>query len=119
MEFKGNIEEITLRNKMYRKVIHTTKHQQLVVMSLLPREEIGMEVHNDTSQFIRVEEGRGLAIINGNRYYLKDGDAVVIPHNAYHNIINTSETEFLKLYTVYSPPNHPVGTRQRTKPECD
>jgi mannose-6-phosphate isomerase-like protein (cupin superfamily) len=119
MEFKGNIEDLTEKNQLYRKVIHTNVKQQLVLMSLLPLQEIGMEVHKHTSQFIRVEEGNGVAIINGHRYILKDGDAVVIPPGSYHNIVNTSRANEMKLYTVYSPPHHPVGTKQRVKPKED
>lgn len=119
MEFKGNIEEITKKNKFYRKVICTTENQQLVAMSLLPLEEIGLEMHSDTSQFIKVEKGKGIAVINNNRYLLKDGDAVLVPSGLYHNIINTSKTECLKLYTIYSPPHHPFNTRQKIKPILD
>lgn len=114
-EFKGNIEKLTVSNKFYRKVIHTNDKQQLVLMSLLPLEEIGMEIHEDTSQFIRIEKGKGLAIINDHRYLLKDGDAVVIPQGSYHNIINTSKTEEMKIYTIYSPPHHSPNKRERTK----
>jgi len=119
MEFKGNIEDLTERNKLYRKVIHTNEKQQLVLMSLLPLQEIGMEVHPHTSQFIRVEAGNGVAEINGHRYLLKDGDAVVIPPGSYHNITNTSKKEELKLYTIYSPPHHPPDTKQRVKHKVD
>ena len=113
MEFKGNIENLTLKNLYYRKVIHTNPHQQLVLMSISPQQEIGMERHKTTSQFIRVEKGHGIAIVDGTRYLLKDGDAVVIPPDMYHNIINTSKTESLKLYTIYSPPEHPPFTVEK------
>lgn len=113
--FKGNIEDLTVRNKFYRKVIHTNPRQQLVLMNIQPREEIGEEVHRHTSQFIRVEEGQGVAYIDGEKYLLKDGDALVIPPGAVHNIINTSKVNELKIYTIYSPPEHPFGKVQRHK----
>lgn len=116
--FKGNIEKLTLENNLYRKVISTNLHQQLVLMSLPPHSDIGMEVHEIISQFIRIEEGKGMAILNGKKKLLKNGDALLIPARTYHNIINNSDTP-LKLYTIYSPPNHPVGTSQRVKPEDD
>jgi len=117
--FKGNIEQLSKNNKFYRNVLYTNRKQQLVIMSLLPLEEIGMEKHRHTSQFIRVEKGKGMANINGHRYLLKDGDSVVIPPGTWHNIVNTSKTRSLKLYTIYSPPEHPKNTRQKLKPEND
>lgn len=119
MEFKGNIEEITKKNKLYRRVLHTNANQQLVVMNLLPLQEIGLEVHPNTSQFIRVEDGKGIAVINGNRYFLKDGDAVIVPAGSYHNILNTSRKDCLKIYTLYSPPHHPRDYRQKVKHKED
>lgn len=113
MEFKGNIEDLTLKNNFYRKVLHTNSHQQLVLMSIHPCQEIGEEIHPNTSQFIRVEDGQGIAYINGKRYRLRDGDAVVIPPKTPHNIINTSKTKELKLYTIYSPLEHPKDTKER------
>ena len=89
--YRVNLERVTVANKYYRKVLNTTQHQQLVLMSLLPLEEIGMEIHPDTTQFIRIEHGHALAVIGGKRFYLKDGDAVVIPSQKWHNIINTSK----------------------------
>jgi mannose-6-phosphate isomerase-like protein (cupin superfamily) len=116
MAFRGNIENITLRNKMYRKVIHTIpKYMQLVVMSLLPKQEIGMEKHSDVSQFIRVEKGHGIAIIGGKKYILEDGVSIIIPAKTYHNIINTSDIDDMKLYTIYTPPEHPVNTKEKYK----
>ena len=114
MEYKGNIEKTTVNNKFYRKVLHTTKNMQLVVMMLKPHEEIGMERHKESSQFIRIESGRAKAIINDKQYYLKDGDAVIIPPNSYHNIIATGD-EDLHLYTVYTPPTHSKNTKQKNK----
>jgi mannose-6-phosphate isomerase-like protein (cupin superfamily) len=114
--FKGNIEKLTVKNKTYyRKVLHTNAQQQLVIMSLHPGQDIGMEVHPHTSQFIRVEAGSGAAIIGGQHFRLKDGDAVVIPPGTQHNII--AGAKGLKLYTLYSPPEHHPDTRQREKPE--
>jgi|SRR3972149_10146649 len=118
MAFKGNIETLTLKNKFYRKVLYTVSHSlQLVVMSLKPQEDIGMEKHPSTSQFIRVEKGKGIAIIKNKLYHLKNGDSIIIPPNTYHNIINTSCKNPLKLYTIYTPPEHPKNTKHWTKPQ--
>lgn len=113
--FKGDIESLTLKNTNYRKVLFTDTNQHLVLMSLSPHQEIGMEVHPDISQFIRVEAGKGMAIINDKRYLLKNGSAVIIPQGSYHNIINTSKEVDMKIYTIYSPPHHPLNTIHRTK----
>ena len=104
--FVDNIKEVTENNNNYRRVLATTPNMQLVVMSLNPREEIGMEVHPYHTQFIRVEKGQGVAIIDDLAYDIEDDTAIVIPLNTKHNIINTSKTKKLKLYTLYSPPNH-------------
>ena len=114
--FVGNIEELTLKNNSYRKVIFTTITQQLVVMSLLPREEIGSEHHPHTTQFIRIESGQGEAILNGIKYELSDNMALTIPPGTEHNIINTSDNLPLKLYTIYSPPEHEPDTLEEFKP---
>src|SRR3989344_7737616 len=114
MAFVTNIEKDSLENKNFRKVLYTAKNSQLVVMSLLPKEDIGEEVHQ-LDQFIRVEYGQGKAILNDKEYELASGFAVVVPAGTKHNIINTSETEEMKLYTVYSPPNHKDGTIHATK----
>ncbi len=116
--FKGNIEELTLNNNNFRQVLFTGVNSQLVVMSLGPSEEIGMEVHPKIDQFFRFEKGEGKVIINGEENLVKDGDAVVVPAGAEHNIINTSGTDDLKLYTIYSPPNHPAGTVHATKADA-
>lgn len=116
--FYVDLEQKTLDNNYFREVLYTGKYAQLVVMSLLPNEEIGMEVHPTVDQFIRVEKGAGKAVIDGEEFALKDGSAVLIPAGANHNIINTSTAEPMKLYTVYSPPNHPVGTIHKTKAEA-
>lgn len=116
--FTGNIEQLTLDNNFFRKVLHTASHSQLVVMSLKPMEEIGMETHSDNDQFIRVEAGTGKAVIAGQEYALADGVAVVVPAGAEHNIINTSDSNPMKLYTIYSPAHHPDGTIHETKEEA-
>ena len=114
-ELAFNIERATTSNEAYRLTLYTDRNMQLVLMSLLVGEEIGMEVHPTTTQFIRVERGTGLAVINGHEYALKDGVAVVVPFNTPHNIINTSGTRRLDLYTIYSPPAHAPGTFQLHK----
>jgi mannose-6-phosphate isomerase-like protein (cupin superfamily) len=115
--FVDNIEKLTLENENFRKVIYTAKNSQLVLMSLLPGEEIGQEVHN-LDQFLRIEKGVGKAILNGVEYDISDGSAIVVPAGTSHNIINTSQTEKLKLYTIYSPPNHMDGTVHPTKADA-
>ena len=116
--FYGNIKELTLENNNYRRVLNTTPTQQLVVMSLLPNEEIGLEVHPYTSQFIRIEEGTGIAIMDDTFYELEDDDVIVIPPNTLHNITNTGNND-LKLYTIYSPPEHAYNCVDITKPLHD
>lgn len=114
-----NIEKATLENENFRKVLYTSKHSQLVLMSLKPKEEIGMEVHEENDQFFRFEQGQGKCIIDGNEYELSDGVAIVVPSGAQHNIINTSETEELKLYTIYSPAHHKDQIVRSTKEEAE
>lgn len=109
-----NIEKITEENSNFRQVLYTAKNSQLVVMSLKPGEEIGDEVHN-LDQFIRVEEGEGKAILNGVEHPIEDGSAIVIPEGTRHNVLNTSSDKELKLYTIYSPPNHRDGVIHATK----
>lgn len=116
--YVANIEKDTLANENFRKVLYTAKHSQLVLMSLKPKEEIGMEVHTDNDQFFRIEKGMGKCIIDGNEYEISDGTAVVVPAGAEHNIINVSETEELKLYTIYSPAHHKDGIVRATKEEA-
>jgi mannose-6-phosphate isomerase-like protein (cupin superfamily) len=111
--FHINIENETTKNKDYRRVLYTTDQSQLVVMSIQPGDEIGEEVHNAT-QFIRVDAGNGKSIINGNKREFVDGDAIVVPAGANHNIINTGDKP-LQLYTVYSPPQHKKDTVHKTK----
>lgn len=112
-----NIEEATLKSEDFRRVLYTAKNTQLVLMSLRAKEEIGEEVH-DLDQFIRVEAGQGVAILDGVEHRLADGSAVVIPAGTKHNVINDSPSEELKLYTLYSPPEHRDGTVHRTKEEA-
>ncbi|MGC9049170.1 MAG: cupin domain-containing protein [Patescibacteria group bacterium] len=114
-----NIEKDTLENENFRQVLYTSKHSQLVLMSLKPNEEIGMEVHPDNDQFFRIEKGQGKCVIDGNEYELTDGAAIVVPAGAEHNVINTSSTEELKLYTIYSPPHHKDGIIRKTKEEAE
>ncbi|EKE19883.1 MAG: hypothetical protein ACD_8C00092G0005 [uncultured bacterium] len=117
--FCSNIEKDTVENPNFRKVLYTGKHCQLVLMSLLPGEDIGMEVHNENDQFFRFEQGEGKCIIDGNEYLLSDGVAIVVPAGAQHNIINTSEIEKLKMYTIYSPAHHKDGIVRGTKKEAE
>lgn len=117
--FKSAIEKETVDNSDFRRVLYTSKHSQLVLMSLLPNEEIGLETHNENDQFFRVEKGSGKCIIDGSEYTLADGDAIVVPVGAQHNIINTSATEPLKLYTIYSPPHHKDGIVRATKHDAE
>jgi len=117
--FFANIERDTLENENFRKVLYTAKYSQLVLMSLKPKEEIGTEVHPDNDQFFRIEKGQGKCIIDANEYELEDGVAIVVPAGAQHNVVNTSETEELKLYTIYSPAHHQDGILRATKEEAE
>jgi|SRR3989338_2860072 len=117
MAYTANIEKETLENENFRKVLYTAQNSQLVVMSLLPEEDIGVETHQ-LDQFIRIERGTGKAVLNGGEYDLSDGSAVIIPAGTEHNIINVSKTENLKLYSVYSPPNHKDGIIHATKADA-
>ena len=114
-----NIEKETLENTNFRKVLYTGKHSQLVLMNLKPNEEIGMEIHADNDQFFRFEKGEGKCIIDGNFYELRDGSVIIVPAGAEHNIINTSSSEDLKLYTIYSPAHHKDGIVKTTKKEAE
>jgi mannose-6-phosphate isomerase-like protein (cupin superfamily) len=113
--YVANIEEATLQNSDYRRVLYTGKNLQLVLMSIAPGDEIGSEVHEDHDQFIRVESGTGVAVLNGERSQLSDGSAVVVPAGVEHNVVNSSTDTPLRLYTIYSPPEHKDGTLHRTK----
>ena len=116
--FKSNIEKDTLRNSDFRRVLYTGKNSQLVLMSLRPGEEIGEEVHETIDQFLRFEKGEGIVSIDGIKHKVGDGDAVIVPAGARHNVINTSKTMELKLYTIYSPPEHQDGTVRKTKADA-
>ena len=109
-----NIEKATMENDNFRRVLHTAEHSQLVVMSLLPGEDIGSEVH-DLDQFIRFESGSGKVILDDKEYEVEDDWAVVIPAGVEHNVINTSDSDKMKLYSIYSPPEHADGTVHPTK----
>lgn len=114
-----DMEKATQENENFRKVLYTGKNSQLVLMSLKPKEEIGMEVHEENDQFFRFEAGEGKCIIDGNEHELKDGVAIIVPAGAQHNVINTSETEDLKMYTIYSPAHHKDGIVRATKEEAE
>lgn len=114
-----NIDEETLQNDYFRVVLYTAQHSQLVLMSLNPTEEIGMEVHEIVDQFIRVESGEGKAILNGEEHLIADGVALVVPAGTQHNIVNTSSEKKLKLYTIYSPAHHKDGTIHKTKQDAE
>ncbi len=113
-----NIEKKSLENNYFREVLFTGPHSQLVLMSIAPGDDIGMETHKNVDQFFRIEKGIGRAVLDGKEYDLEDGSAVVIPAGTEHNIINRSQSEPLKVYTIYSPPNHPDGTIHKTKAEA-
>lgn len=112
----GPIEKLTEQNTYFRKVLFTGKHSQLVLMRLKPGEEIGEEVHSKVDQFFRIEQGRARVILGqSEKHLVNPGGAFIVPAGTVHNVINISRTEDLKLYTIYSPPNHPAGTIHRTK----
>ncbi|MFA6251089.1 MAG: cupin domain-containing protein [Candidatus Paceibacterota bacterium] len=115
--YKDNIEILTTENNNFRKVLYSGEHCQLVLMSLLPNEEIGMEVHPDNDQFFRFEKGIGKVIINATEYDVADGDAVIVPSGANHNVI--AGEGGLKLYTLYSPAHHKDGIVRATKKEAE
>ncbi|MCD6680558.1 MAG: cupin domain-containing protein [Burkholderiaceae bacterium] len=116
--FVDDIEDLTEDNTDFRRVLYTGKHMQLVLMSLAPGEEIGEEVHDDGDQFFRVEEGSGEVVIDGKTHPIEDDIAVIVPAGARHNVRNTGD-EPLRLYTIYSPPEHVDGTIHATKAEAD
>lgn len=117
-EYVANIEDETLTNENFRKVLFTGPFSQLVVMSLKPNEDTGEEMHESVDQFIRIEEGEGAAVLNDDRYEIGEGFAIIVPAGMRHNIINTSEDNPLKFYSIYSPPEHPDGTVHTTKEEA-
>ncbi len=117
--YNDNIEKLTVDNSNFRQVLYTGKHTQLVLMSLAPGEEIGQEVHAENDQFFRFEAGQGRVVIDDNQYDVADGSAVIVPAGASHNVINTSDSESLKLYTLYSPSHHKDGIVRATKAEAE
>ncbi|MEM2956545.1 MAG: cupin domain-containing protein [Candidatus Pacearchaeota archaeon] len=116
-----HIEKETLKNNYFRKVLFTGKHEQLVVMCINPGEEIGNEVHKNVDQFFRIEKGKVKFIFDNGKSKIvaKDGDAVIVPAGTWHNVINDSRTKKVKIYTIYSPPNHPKGTIHKTKADAE
>lgn len=116
--FSANIVKETLANNDFRRVLYSGKHTQLVLMSLPAGSEIGQEVHNDNDQFFRFEAGGGLVTIDSNEYPVAAGSAIIVPAGASHNVVCTSTTEALKLYTLYSPPHHKDGIVRATRQEA-
>ncbi len=116
--YHANIESLTIENENFRKVLYTGEHMQLVLMSLEPGEEIGLETHEENDQFFRFEAGQGKVLIDGNEYEVMDGDVIIVPAGSEHNVINMSEDEDLKMYTIYSPAHHMDGTIHQTKDEA-
>ena len=118
MGYTENIQKKTLENTNFREVLYTGAHMQLVVMSLKPLEDIGMEVHSNVDQFFRIEKGQAKVIMNGEEAILTDDMVAIVPAGTQHNVINISNTEDLKLYTIYAPANHPEGTIHATKADA-
>lgn len=117
--FHVDIETKTISNTDFRRVLYTAEHLQLVLMSLKPGQEIGSEVHKGNDQFFRVEEGTGKVVISDETYVVSAGDTIIVPAGAEHNIINTSDSASLQLYTIYAPPHHKDGVRHSTKEEAE
>jgi mannose-6-phosphate isomerase-like protein (cupin superfamily) len=117
--YVADIEKLTLVNDYFRQVLYTAPHSQLVVMALQPSEDIGEEVHEDNDQFLRVEQGSGKAILNGVEHDIATGSVIIVPAGVKHNIINGSDTEPMKLYTLYSPAHHRDGVVHKTKAEAE
>lgn len=117
--FFTNIKQSALDNKDFRRVLYTGKHAQLVLMSLAPSEEIGLEVHGDNDQFFRFEAGKGQVVIDATTYEVSDGDAIIVPAGSQHNVINLSSEDRLQLYTLYSPSHHKDGIVRATKAEAE
>jgi mannose-6-phosphate isomerase-like protein (cupin superfamily) len=117
--FNSNIEKDTLGNKNFRKVLYTGKHLQLVLMTLKAGEDIGAEIHSDNDQFFRFESGTGKCVIDGNEYKVNEGDVILVPAGAKHNVINVDLKTELKMYTIYGPPNHQDGTIRTTKEDAE
>lgn len=117
--YKENIEKLTIENENFRKVLYTGKNLQLVLMTLKPGEDIGLEVHSENDQFFRFDAGNGQAIVDETEYEVTDGDAVIVPAGTKHNVINTSADEDLKFYTIYAPSHHKDGIVRETKKEAE
>lgn len=113
-----NIEKLTIENKNFRKVLYTSTHIQLVLMSLRPLEDIGLETHGENDQFFRFEKGNGKVIVGETEYTVEDGHTVIVPAGTQHNVINTSETDDLKMYTIYTPAHHKDGIIRATKKDA-
>ena len=111
--FVTNIEQHTMDNNYFRKVIHTAPHLQLVLMSLYPGQDIGAEIHDDLDQFIRIESGNGLVILDDRQITIEEDSAIIIPRGMHHNLINTSSSEYLKLYAIYSRPEHDAFAQEQ------
>lgn len=116
--FAANLEEETKKNTDFRRVLYTGKYTQLVLMCLKPKEDIGMETHDDVDQFFRFEEGEGVVMIDATKHTVKESSGVIVPSGAKHNVINTSSSKNLKLYTIYSPPEHQDNVVRKTKQEA-
>jgi mannose-6-phosphate isomerase-like protein (cupin superfamily) len=117
--YVANIEKKTIKNKFFREVLFTSKNLQLVVMTLKPSEDIGLEIHPKVDQFFRIEKGKGKVVMEGESQRVEAGDVFIVPQGTHHNVINTSKTKSLKLYTLYSPPNHRDGVVHKTKQEAE
>ena len=116
--FVADLEAETRKNSDFRRVLYTGKYSQLVLMCLKPMEDIGEETHDDVDQFFRFEEGMGAVVIDGVTHKVKDGSGVIVPSGAKHNVMNTSNTAYLRLYTIYSPPEHQDKVVRKTKQEA-
>lgn len=116
--FVDNIEQLTLANTNFRQVVFTDQHTQVVLMSLLPGEDIGLETHEIVDQFLRIEIGEGKVLLNGEAHPISAGSAIVVPAGVAHNVVNTSNTNPMKLYTLYAPPHHKDGTIHKTKADA-
>jgi mannose-6-phosphate isomerase-like protein (cupin superfamily) len=116
--YKADVQKLAAENDFFRKVLYTARGGQLVVMSLRPSEDIGMEVHHDVDQFFWIVKGTAKAVLNNEQSQVATGEALIVPRGTDHNIINASSSEPLKLFTVYTPPNHPDGTVHKTKAEA-
>ena len=116
--FVGNIEKMTTANTYFRKVLYTGQHAQLVVMCIMPSDDIGEEVHEVTDQFLRIEEGEGKVILDGREHPISSGTAILVPAGVKHNVINTAKNKKLLLYTIYSPPHHKDGIVHKTKKDA-